>query len=411
MIKKAFIALGIFLSLFWHITTLQASVNNVTLEKALAAMSPEMTADALSATFVRMTYEPQTLQAYSEKNEAKISRTTISELVVSSRGVRESLCDAREVRDGVKQYAFHYANNGERIQTYDSRNKRGVVKKSPQSERNRLSDIVSPYSQTRSVRFLSRGVPSIQSKLTKAAVTSESSGVVDGKRAIILEGEYTNSDPERYFRITILPDANYTVVELKEYDAKKRILTDMQAENVIPVSGGLYVPTKTHLLKYTYDDHEGSTVQLHKLNILEPKVVPVGGDTFSLTYPHDAKIYDITTDTNIGKLKGETNKDLDAKVFDIQSYEIPPEKTGKAIITRANKAYAKVHEHSEKCNHGAPMDRLEIPKQPLSIYWFTVPAACIVAAIAIILIKRQNRKRLIGVNSNATSQEMGKEGV
>ncbi len=44
-------------------------VSNATLQRALEAMAPEMTEQALSATCVRTTYGPQTLQAYAEKQE------------------------------------------------------------------------------------------------------------------------------------------------------------------------------------------------------------------------------------------------------------------------------------------------------------------------------------------------------
>ena len=383
------------------------SVSNSTLQKALDAMSPEMTAHALSATYVRTTYQPQAIQAYAEKQEAKLLRTTISELVISSQGVRESVCDAREVKDGVKQYAFHYANNGARLQTYDSRNGRGVVRRTPRTDKNYLSCLVGPYTGASRGRFMSRAMPVLLARFNGARTTSETSASKDGQGIVTLEGEYANSDPQRYFSITVLPGCNYAVAEFKEYDSSKNILTDMRADDFVKVSGQLWVPRITHLRKYTYDVHEGNTVQYHKLEVLEPRTVSVGETTFALKFPAKAKVYDATIGLDLAELQREEREILGAEIESIAGYEIPSDKKGEAIVARAQKAYAAEHKHSAACSHENPEQCLALPQPRRSRLWLTIPLGLLLAVTVLLGGRIFHKRSLAGAVGHQQAGEGG----
>lgn len=391
-------------------------VKNGTLQKVLDAMSPDMTTHALSATFVRTIYEPQALNAYGEKQDAKVKRTTISEFVISSNGVRESVCDVRKTRSktflgegtAIKQFAFHYANNGKRLQTYDSKNNRGLLRASPKTGKNHLSLVVGPYTRTSRGRFMSRSMPVLLARFNGAQVTSEAGGSEEGKDAVTIEGQYADSDPQRYFTITVIPGFNYAVAIFREYDVNKRILTETRAGDFVQVTRALWLPRSTRLEKYTYDDREGNSVQRFKLDILDPRTVPVDEGTFSLIFPDNANIRDVTANINIGKIRREASESLDATMENITvaGYEIPTDKKGKAIVARAQEAYAREHQHSDTGAHKNPEKFLELPQVPRSKLWFTIPTALLLA-VTIVMGWRIYRKKSRITSTNHQQERKG----
>ena len=339
-------------------------VENQTLQEVLKSMAPKLHNSALSATFVRTIYIPQSPKSFSENKSPKVERTTISELLVNSDGVTESVCDARTTGLLVKQYAFHYSNNGICAKVYDSRNNRGIVRKSPKAVSNYLSLALSPYTGTCQSRFISRAMPTFLSRLKEAQITSETSSVIGGTNCITLEGKYKNSDPEQYFKMTVIPAFNYAVAELEEHDKNRRILTEISAIDFVEASD-LWLPKQTAVRKYRYDDHEGNTVQIATLDILEPKAIPVGKNTFSIKFPSDAKLHDATSGIDLGKIYKEIDEVILASIDDIDIPEMPVDKKGNIIIARTKQAY-KRESSSESIEQKKPVKEKNIGKAPAS---------------------------------------------
>ncbi len=168
-----FITLILVISVFCRssLSAQDFNVDNTTLQKALKAISLEIQESALSATYVRTLHEPQSLDNSSQNSELKIKRTIINEILTNSDGIKESLCDSRLVGsliskkilskniELVKQSAFYYSDDGIYRRTYDCKNDRGMVRKSPSSEFNCLSLILSPDVGTKHRKFLSRSTP------------------------------------------------------------------------------------------------------------------------------------------------------------------------------------------------------------------------------------------------------------
>jgi len=338
-------------------------VENRTLQEVLKSTAPVLQNSALSATFIRTNYTSQSLQSASENISPDVERTIISELLVNSDGITESLCDARTTGLSVKQYAFHYSNDGIYAKVYDSRNNKGIVRKSPQTISNYLSCVFNPYVVTSQCRFISRGIPTFLSKLKEAQITTETSSVIAGTNCITLEGEYKNSDPERYFNVTIIPTLSYAITKLEEYDKNKRILLAIDTSDYVAVSG-LWLPKKTVAKTYKYDDHEGNIVQIARLDILEPKAVSIDEDMFSLKFPTDAKLYDATSGIDIGEMIQEADKGIEASIEGINIREVQVDVNGDEIVNRTKQAYK--HENiseSIKLNHTVKNEKI-VPTNP-----------------------------------------------
>lgn len=156
----------------------QENIENPTLQKVIEAAQPQIDNFALSATFVRTQYTPQKIGTPSENDKPEILRTSISELVANSSGIKESLCDSRAIGEHVKQYAYHYSNNGIHSRTYDSRNNYATARKSSNTIPNYLSLVQDPYVAGRRNRFISRATPTFFSRLSSVSITSETDVVL-----------------------------------------------------------------------------------------------------------------------------------------------------------------------------------------------------------------------------------------
>lgn len=335
-------------------------VENPILQKALESMAPKLHDSALSATFVRTTYTPQPLSTYVENKHAKIQRTITSELTVNYDGVKESIYDARAVEKYTKQYTLHHSNNGRNAKTYDSKNNRGTTRKSSKAKTNYLSLAVSPDLLSRQHRFVSRSTPLFLNRLNGAIVTSETAAIKGGQKCITLEGQYQNSDPEQYFKITVIPSCGYAVAELEEYDKHERILTKMNASDFGQTPGHsatFWLPKHTSLAKYTYDSYEDDTIQIAKLEILEPKVVPVYEDTFDLTFPNDARIYDATIGMRLDGFYEEADKISLAAIDDVPLNKTTRNKKGGSAGT-INTAHVTKGNNLKKPPMSAPQNRI-----------------------------------------------------
>jgi len=231
---------------------------------------------------------------------------------------------------------------------------------------------------------------------------TETIGTVEGRSAITLRGEYKNSDPAEYFKITAIPDCGYAVAEFEEYDARRRILTHAHATGHVNISGPLWLAKSKWLEKYTYDDHLGNSVQCFKVDVLEPKVVPINDNTFVLAFPRDAQVRDMTTDMDLGKIRRDTDDVLAATVATLDAYAIPAGPNGQGIVDRARDAYAA--ERVPNYNHEA---RLELPQQSGNHLWITIPIAGLVATA--ILIGSYMRRRASAF-SRMADQQNRKEG-
>lgn len=330
------------------------NVENATLQKVLKAISPELQQSALSAIYVRTLYELQSLDTSSQNLELKIKRTIINEILANSDGVKESLCDSRLVGSPiskeilsknielVKQSAFYYSDDGIYTKTYDCENDRGMVRKSPPSELNYLSLVLSPDVGTKHRKFLAHSMPLFLNRIRGVKVTSETNIAGSEGNHIILEGEYKDSDPERYFKIKIIPAFNYAITTFEEYDKDRRILAKIDAIDYSEVSTTpprLWLPKQTIIKKYNYDDYMGNTVQLVKLDILEATTIKVSENMFSLVFPPNADVYDTITNINTRELRDEVSKIVLEAVDHTLISPILGDKKGQAIVSRAQEAY------------------------------------------------------------------------
>ncbi len=319
------------------------AVDHATLRKALNGITPQDTDYGLSGTFVRTIYVPQPIGGASTSTD-RVQRTLISEILVNASCVQESLCDARLAQDAVKQYAYHYAKNARDVMVYDSRNKVGTIRQRPKTETNILGLLLSPDAATNSGRFISRSMPVLVSKLAGATVTEETHCVTSEGDGVELMGRYgTDADPARRFRMAILPQRNYAIAELTEYDSEGRILTEMSASGFRRVDGcwDLWLPRQTELKAYRRDDYEGATSQLFRLDILEPKVLAVRQDDFALAFPSDAlKVRRIEHRGDpLGHMDDILDDTFDSIVGDIVA-NLSDDK-GEGMVERTRAAYAR----------------------------------------------------------------------
>lgn len=391
-----------FLGSFAALSAFAASevVSETTLETVLESMSPVMTAHALQATIVRTTYEPQTLDAHDRGLEAKVLRTVISEVAASSDGVREAVRDAWSVKDGVKQHAFYYANAGGTVQTYDARNRLASTRPSPQVETNHLAFVFDPLRRVGTRKFASRSAATLPGRLRKARVTKRTVSMVGGYESVAFEGEYEDSDPERTFSVIVIPAFSNAVAELKEYGVKGRILTDLSTEGFVNVGDGLWLPETTRLERFLYDDHEGDSVQLTKSEILEPKLAVVGERTFVLDLPKGVDAPRI----NIDKASRDLFKAMEEGLDALPAYDIPRERKGKAILARAQEAYAPAAERKT----------IEMPQSSTGPHWATMGIVFLCAAVGVgflirfMLLRRQCAARREGQGEERGQGDSGK---
>lgn len=391
------------------VSALDKNVENSTLQEILKSMTPTITDFALSATFVRTNYMPQIQEDFSANKGLEVKRTTISEILVNSEGVKESVCDARKTKSLVKQYAFHYSNDGIHTKIYDSRNKRGSARKSSDPSSNYLSFVLSPYVAARQRRFISRAMPVLQTKFNEARIASETSSVRPEGICITLEGEYKNSDPERHFKITVIPAFNYAAVEFEEYDKNKRILTEITKASYVKVPGTsneLWLPKQTIVKRYRYDDYEGNTVQVAKLDILEQKAVAADENMFSLIFPPDSKVYDATLDVDLEKAREEIDSVALEAIDDLLESPILADEKGKAIVARARDAYEQdniVESTNESVVRGKAAEQtvvptaqsrtLQMPKSDTKVILIKIFQALVVIAILVTLFCILYRRR------------------
>jgi hypothetical protein len=354
-------------------------------------MSPEVKTYALCATCVRITYTPQTFHDSPPSDEPEVQRTNISQLTVSAGGVRESICDARLVKEGVKQYAFHYANNGQRVQIYDSKGNRGIAKDAPAQARNYLASVLTPYTAIPLNRFMSRTQPSLTARLGNARVTSQVPGMVAGRGSVTLEGEYADSDPERYFSVVVVPELNYAVTELKEYDGGKRLLTEFRAADHLRVAEDLVVPQLVDLTKYKYDDQQGGSVQRFRLQVLDAKTEPVGPGTFSLVMPQGADIYDASAPIDVRPLEWDTKNTIRSSIESIGTVERDPK--GKTLVAAAQGAIRR-HNSAGTASTQLSMAMPNAPWRPVRWVVGIVVTGAVLAVGVAVAQRRKLRSRL-----------------
>lgn len=341
------IIIGLFVTLFICDTVIgdYSEGKNSTLDKVIKSISPNLDDVAISATFVRTHYMPQKIDDYLANKNFKVERTTISELLVNNNGVKESVCDSRKIGDLVKQYSFHYSNDGKYIKIYDSRNQRGQIQKNNDTNQNFLSSVLSPYTVTLKNKFISRSMPIFFDRLSNASVITETTSTKSGNKYIVIEGSYNNSDPERNFKLTVIPSLNYMISALEEYDKSKNILTRMTSNGYAEISttlAKLYLPRQLTVQKYTYDDYEGNTISIATLDILNTSSSPVDQGSFVFSFPSNAKIYDAITGTDFGKLKNEIDTIAFEAMDDFQSTStILDDEKGDVIVSRTKASYTK----------------------------------------------------------------------
>lgn len=313
-------------------------IENSTLQKALKSITPNLHESALSATFVRTIYRSQTEQEFSENSNLETRYATTSKLFVGNNGIRESVSSADAIGQSVEQHSLHYSNNGTSAMNYDSVHNRGTVRKNPNKYSNFLSSVLSPYAAMNPSRFIAHTKSFTQSKLNDAKITLETVGVMAGIECITLEGEYEKSDPERYFKITIIPAFNYAIAMFEEYDKNRRILAEVSSVDFVNVSGGsadIWLPKQTAIRKYRYDDYEGKSIELATLEILEPRIVTADENMFSISFANDAKLYDATSGVDLGQLIQEANKVSQDAIDDIGEKKIMVNKKQRKTLPHA----------------------------------------------------------------------------
>jgi hypothetical protein len=323
---------------------------NPTLQKVLDAYSPSADAGTLSAIFVRTEYAPQTIGGPPSETASTVQRTVISEVLADARNVKESVVAAYKADGSVKQYAFHYSNDGETTKVYDSRNATGHVRRSSGSTANPLGLVLHPHAAVHSGRFISRAIPALMDRLSGATITSEDYSVAPEGDRIVLEGEYSEPSPQHHFMAVVDPALNYAVIDLVEYDKNGNALSEMSAggfRNIGTDSVPMWVPVHMTVKVYKYDDYEGNTVKMHTLEILDPKLVTSCHEDFAIVFPRDArKVYDATADLDVTQARAEVSRLLADRIGDLDrgqgqrpSTEPLSDRTGDSLVSRAKEAY------------------------------------------------------------------------
>ena len=369
--------------------------DNATLQKVLDGILPEFTDSALSATCVRTVYKPRAMDAPSDPSVGRqVERTVISEILAGSKYVKESIADSRLAKGSVKQYAFHYANDGRRVYDYDSRNQRGALRKSPKTDSSALGQILSPYAARTGRRFMSRGVPALPARLANARVTSEEACTTDAGPGIEIEGTYENGSPEARFKMTVAPERNYVIVAFTEYDAQGRALAEMRASDFKQVSGPegvLWIRGQTVVTTYRRDDHEGNSIQTSKMEILDPSLVAARQDDFAFAFPADARrVHDATVDADLEKMR-----ELLDKTFDDMTREadlaLLGDKRGKSIIART--------EEKRKTKTAEPLEMPKSQRGGIAIFAALI-GLCAFAGIVAGLVKRKRPQTMTSMENN-----------
>lgn len=375
-------------------------VEDPTLQKVLDALSPDLTNEAVSVTVVRTAYAPQPLGGEQGDAEPAVTRTTVSEILAGSSYVKESLADACEAGGGVKQFAHHFADDGRRVCDYDSRNRRGAVRRSPKADTNYAGLVTGPYAAANRSRFVSRGMPVFVSRLARATVTSEQQHVHSGNTVLEIEGEYANNSPEARFKMVVDPNRNFAIVQLTEFDSKDRILAEMSAVGFRRVTGSrsaLFLPTEVTVRRYRRDDHEGNSVQTHTMALLEARVAPAQQADFVLAFPDNAKrIHDATVDSSFAA--------VEAMVADVAALDDLPsarptkadkrtlsDKKGKSIVERARQ------QHAAQTGREMALPQSNTPAWPI----IGAAAALLLSLAGVALLRRRR------AHANAQADERG----
>jgi hypothetical protein len=258
---------------------------------------------------------------------------------------------------------------------------------------NYLALVTCPALSAYSGRFVSRGVPVFLARLTDALVTSETPGTTGKFNTITLKGEYVNSDPEKTFIITVVPEYNYQILALTESDSNGRVLAEMQVDDLVPVDSQLSLPTLTRFRRHTYGTHDGHTVQSHEVRVLDPKIIPVDETTFSLAFPSGAKVVDLTSNIDLGALRSAADNAVQDAMRGIGGFQIPSDSKGQAIVERARAAYARENADAAQGDPQKPEYTLKMPRSPSPERWpgiLTLGLALVMTAITVLALRKRH---------------------
>ncbi|MFA5863793.1 MAG: hypothetical protein WC975_03810 [Phycisphaerae bacterium] len=317
----------------------ETTVENSTLQKVFKSMTPSINDLGLSATFVRTEYPAQSLKNLSADTKLSPDQTIINDVLVNNQGIKESVRASRKATGLLKEGTFHLSCNENGSRSYDSKNKIGVTSRNSAKNINYLSHILSPDIGTVKSRFISRGKPAFLQKLKTATILEET----NQDDSIKLEGEYKNSDPERYFEVTVTPKYNYSITNIVEYDKNKRILTVIVSDNFRSIkndSSEIWLPQTILQKKYVYDDYRGNTMQMSKLDILDPKFIRVEPSDFVLAFPSGAKvIQDNTLGINFGEVQKMQETATLQAISEMATKTPLSDDKGQELIARTQKKY------------------------------------------------------------------------
>ncbi len=373
----------------------EIKVENGTLEKAVDALTADVKDMAVSATFVRTFYIPQVLEESQNSEPPTIERTTISEVVVNTNGIKETLFDARKIDSLVKRHAKYYSNDGTNTKSYDAKANRGVTRRTPRTDVYHLARLLDPDAAARQSRTLSHIKPGLLDRLDGATVTSETPGSSDQGRTVTLEGEYQDSDPARYFRMTVLPQSGYAIQHLQEYDPEKRILKDVSASDFVRMGMGstaVWLPKQRTAKTYTYDDQEGNSTQVAHLDILKPRAVSVDDTTFALRFPEDAEVYDAVLGASTSRPQDSVDTSGLAELIENPAVPILTEAKGKDIVARTELAY---EEENVAAGQKTATRALRLPTSSVesAVPWILLGSVAVVIFLIVVLRRRRKARR------------------
>lgn len=295
MVRSGVLIARVLAMYFIAVTVLAAeSTSGPLLERIASAMTRQMTTNAVEATCVRTIYERQTEEAYQVDKDANVLSITVSDIVLNSEGVREQIWEAATSGEKPAHYAFQYADAGDRSQAFGRASRRLLVREGTDDRPNYMEILVCPTVRLASNRFIAKSVSSGTGRFDGARIISSKETTLGEHEAIVLEGEYADSDPERAFSITVIPSLNCAIAAMTNYDSKGRVLSDMQARDFVAISDSLWIAQQTNLTAYIYDDRIGTTVRRVRLQVMDPRLVPVSASTFSLAVPPNARATEVT---------------------------------------------------------------------------------------------------------------------
>jgi hypothetical protein len=357
--KKLFIRIAQYVVVANLVICASAPANGSdTLAKAVEGMSPQLSNTALSMTLVRTLYSPTPLSVASGQNE--VQQTTISEILVDSSRIKESICDSRSDGAAVKQYAFHYSNNGKTICTYDSKKRYGSMRAVRNRPTNVMDYVTSPTTPIRRSRFVSRRSVELMAEYCDAEVVSEEKVDFEGMTATSIVGTYGPGKPGVRFRMTVVPEMGNAVTYLREEDEAGRVLCEVsrsQFKKIETDGATVWLPGSTRVKKYNHDDDLGSTVQEATQDMLDVKAhTNATENDFTITFPPNARrVYDATV--------GARYKVSDVELADFVSMSTAAPKRIAAVETSDVHGKAMIDKAIEQYQEEAPQGKtLQLPK-------------------------------------------------